>query len=209
MRRNILLLALSFIAVPAMAGGIAVSPSTATVHVGETIVLWAADYPGGLSSGYPYSATFSSDRAGVAKIHGFASGSGYLKPDPLPENGNVYVTGISPGIAHVRAAGFVADFAEVTVVPTPTVAVAPSTLTVRYGETATLTALLTGEDNAMFEWYLGHTGDYSHFLSADRVLRFHPTSPVTYVWVWAGAHSSIMRSEAVVTVIPRSRAVRH
>src|SRR5437016_4085462 len=136
MRRNIPLLLLAFIAIPAMAGGVVVSPATATVRVGETIVLYAADYPGGLSSGYPYSVNFTSDRPGVAQIHGFASGSGYLKPDPIPENGSVYVKGITPGIAHVRGVGFAADFAEVTVVEPPSVAVLPSALTVRHGETA-------------------------------------------------------------------------
>src|SRR4051794_40058705 len=78
MLRNLLSLAVLLAALPTFGGGIVVYPQTVSVRVGEVAVLHAENQPGGLSSGYPYNAEFSSDNASVAEIHGFASGSGYL-----------------------------------------------------------------------------------------------------------------------------------
>jgi hypothetical protein len=210
MLRNLVSLALLLTALPLFAGGIVVSPQTVTVRVGEVAVLHASNQPGGLSSGYPYSAEFNSDNPSVAEIHGFASGSGYLKPDPVPRNGDVFVTGLAVGTAHVRAKGFISSFATVVVEPGFAVSITPSALVVRHGETITLNAVTVNGDAATTEWYLGHTGDLTHFLSAERVLHFAPPAAASTVWLRAmTATGVVMTAEAEIYAAPRSRAVRH
>lgn len=210
MLRNVLSLTVLLAALPMFGGGIVVYPRTANVRVGEVVVLHAANEPGGLSSGYPYSAEFSSDAPSVAEIHGFASGSGYLQPYPIPRNGDIFVTGLAVGTAHVRAKGFISDFATVTVEPGFAVSITPSALVVRHGETVTLSAVMVNGNAVTTEWYLGRTGDLTHFLSAERVLHFEPPAAGSYVWLRAAtATGVIMTAEAEIFAAPRTRAVRH
>ena len=210
MLRNLLSLAVLLIALPMFGGGIVVYPQTVNVRVGEVAVLHAENQPGGLSSGYPYSAEFNSDAPSVAEIHGFASGSGYLKPDPIPRNGDIFVTGLAIGTAHVRAKGFIASFATVIVEPGFAVSITPSALVVRHGEMVTLNAVIVNGNAATTEWYLGRIGDLTHFLSAERVLRFEPPAAASFVWLRAAtATGVVMTAETEIFAAPRSRAVRH
>ena len=204
MFRNVLLL---LVALPAFAGGVTVSPATATVRVGEQIVLFAGDEPGGLSNGFPYDYTFTSDDPSIAQIHGFASGTGYLQPYPYANNGKVYVTGIAPGVAHVVAPG--QKFATITVIAAA-ITVTPTVTAVRSGDSVTLVALITGGyQNVALEWYLGQAGDLSHLLGAGPLLQFQPPSPRTYVWVRATGVATMATAEVEINVLARSRAARH
>lgn len=206
MLRNVLLL---LIALPAFAGGLVVSPSSVNIRVGEQIVLHAGDEPGGLSGGFPYDYTFQSDDPSVAEVHGFASGSGYLQPYPYPNNGNVYVTGIAPGVAHVVTHGWIAKLTTITVTEAR-ITLTPPVATVRSGDSVTMVAFITGGyQNVLLEWYLGHTGDLSHLLAAGPLLSFRPPAAKTYVWVRAIIGASITTEEVEINVMARSRAARH
>jgi hypothetical protein len=195
---------------PALAGGIAVYPTTASVRVGEQITLHAEDQPGGLSSGFPYSVTFGSDDPSIAEISGFASGKGYLQPYPYPNNGTVYVTGIAPGVAHVIVPGSTAKFATITVTGDIGVTITPVGMTVRNGDTVTLVALVNGGyTNVTLEWFLGRTGDTSHLINVGPLLRFQPQAAKTYVWVQATGAAAATTAEVEIDVLQRWRAVRH
>lgn len=192
-----------------------VSPPGSVVQVGETTVLSVTIWPGGLSSGFPYSMQFSSDNPLVADIHGFASGSGYARPDPIPNNGKIFVAGIAPGVAHVTASGFSQTIATVTVEAKELpVIVSPAAVTILSGHAATLTALVPNANGSVvFLWYLGHLNDQSHLLqvSSDPVLRFTPgTIPTTYVWVRGLSARGDTSAEATISIDqPRVRVVRH
>lgn len=211
MVRNVLSLLLLLVAIPALAGGIAVHPNAAGLRVGEQITLEAANDPGGLSSGYPYSVTFESDDPTVAEVHGYASGSGYLQPYPYPKNGMVFVTAVAPGVAHVVAHGFLGKLATITVTGDIGLTVTPPAATVRNGDTVSLVALITGGyQNVTLEWFLGRTGDTSHLLTAGPILsRYQPPTAKTYIWVRATAGTTVATAEIEINVIPRSRAARH
>lgn len=201
------------VAVPLFAGGLQVWPSEITLRVGDTAILHAENVPGGLSGGFPYSATFSSDKPSVAGVEGFASGSGYLKPDPLPRNGDVFVKALAPGVAHVRASGFLSSFATITVAPPLVVTVVNGTPVVVRGQSATLAAALSEPQNdAVFAWYVGHTGDTSRLLqsSSDPVVQLVPDGGVTNIWVNATAGRWQASAETEITVTEaRRRSARH
>lgn len=217
MIRSLCALLLFGAAATAYAGGPAIYPHEAVIHVGDTIVLMASNEPGGLSTGFPYNWSFTSDNSSVADIHGFAKGSGYLQPDPLPNNGDIFVKGIGPGVAHVGIAGFTAAYATITVETPPLpVQVDPPAVTVDRGLMVILTASVPDRLVVLFTWYLGRLGDTSHFLqsSNDPTLRFVPTSPLTtpttYVWVQAASTDAISTAEVSIHLTqPRRRLAHH
>ena len=95
MVRNVLSLLLLLVSLPAFAGGIVVTPNTASVRVGEQITLHAEDAPGGLSSGFPYDVTFTSEATfvesgticvgqGAGTLMVNTVGEGHLAPTPDP-----------------------------------------------------------------------------------------------------------------------------
>lgn len=191
-----------------------VFPSGSAVQVGESTVLSVTIWPGGLSSGFPYSMQFSSDNPLVADIHGFASGSSYVHADPIPDNGKIFVTGLAPGVAHVTASGFSQTIATVTVEAKELpVIVSPAALTILSGQTATLTALVpNATGSVVFLWYLGRMNDQSHVLqiSSDPILRLTPSNiPTTYVWVRGmSAHGDTSAEVKISVEQPRVRAMR-
>lgn|GEM_PF-2589553 len=211
MVRNVLLLLLLLVSLPAFAGGIVVTPNTVSVRVGEQITLHAEDAPGGLSSGFPYDVTFTSDDPSIAEISGYASGKGYGQPYPYPNNGTVYVTGVAPGVAHVvTRGGYYGQLATITVAGDIGVTITPVGMTVRNGDIVTLVAFVNGGyANVTLEWFLGRTGDTSHLINVGPLLRFQPSAAKTYVWVRASNARAATTAEVEIDVLQRSRAVRH
>ena len=211
MRKTIVLL-VAFTAATALAGGIQVSPSSVTMQIGDVFILNAVNAPGGLSSGFRYDVTFYSDDPTIATVTGFASGSGYAAPYPIPDNGNVYVTAISPGIAHVRAKTCCGDLATVIVRPQPVLSVQPDEVIATRGKPVTLLATMTDPVwYVTFEWFRGHIGDESRPLqtSASQLLVFMPEPGTNTVWVRASAVKWQGTAEAKVTVpVVRRRASR-
>ncbi len=196
------------------AAGPVVTPENSVLGVGDTTVLSAVNWPGGLSSGFPYSWQFESDNPQVAEIHGFASGPGYARFDPIPHNGEVFVTGVTAGVAHVRIQGFAGSWATVTVeAPQMPVVVSPSAVSILSGQTATLSAVIPDANGVTFAWYLGRLGDATHFLQASTnpILRLTPvTFPTAYVWVRALSTRGESSAEAKINIeMRRSRAARH
>jgi len=204
-------LAMFLLAAPVFAGGPEVRPLDSTIYVGQSIVLHAINAPGGLSSGYPYNFIFKSDASWVAEIHGFAKGSGYINPDPIPDNGDVFVTGVGPGTAHVLISGLEANFATVVVLQRPVLALVHDVVNVPKGTPATLSAAVTGSPGdplVTFAWYRGHINDMTQPLqvSTSPVLQFVPESATTFVWVRAASATWVASAEAEVRVFtPRRR----
>jgi hypothetical protein len=183
------------------------------MRVGETAILHAYEHPPGFSAGFPYHYDFSSDAPSVATIRGFASGSRWDRPDPLPGNGDVFVSAVAPGIAHVLTG--VSPRATITVLPPllPVEIHAQATRVLR-GEQLVLTAVVPGYGQTpLFYWYRGRIGDYAHPAQASLqpTLTFIGGDPgVTYIWVQAFAGAVVSSAEIGIEVVqPRMRAARH
>jgi hypothetical protein len=211
MRKMIVLLVALTATTVFAAGGLQVSPASVTLNVGDSAILTATDAPGGFSSGFAYNVTFHSDAPDVADISGFASGSGYFKPDPIPHNGEIYVLAIGPGIAHVHV-GCCYELATVIVKPTPVLAVQPDDVTVARGKQVTLVASVTDALSPVaYQWFRGHTGDESKLLqlSSSPILTFAPDPGTNAVWLRAMSGTWQSTAEVKVTVMPvRRRAAR-
>lgn len=196
------------IATAAFAGGIAVYPHALTLRVGQSAVLHAENDPGGLSSGLPYSVKFTSDKRSVAEVTGFASGTGYLQPDPIPLNGNVYVRAIAPGIAHVTSADCCGQLATITVLPQPVLRIEPAALTVVQGQPAVFVAFISdAPPNVVYCWYAGFSAQTMQLVqqSIDPTLRFTPDPRLTVVSLRAVAPGWTGLAEARITVVPGRR----
>jgi hypothetical protein len=198
-----------------MAGqaGPVVSPKEVTMHAGETTMLAGSQHPGGLSCGFPYHYEFFSDMPSVATVRGFASGPSVCQPpDPVPDNGVVYVTAVAPGVAHVRAEGCCGDLSTITVLPRITVEIYAAATRVLVGQPVVITALTSGYDQTpVFAWYRGRIGDFSRPIrqSADPRLTFVGSEPgVSYIWVQAFEGSLTSSAEIGVELFiqPRRRA---
>ena len=215
--RTIVLILLTSVVAPPLAGqaGPVVSPSALTVRVGENAILHAYQHPGGLSAGYPYRYQFSSDAPSVATIHGFLSGSAVGRLDPFPENGDVFVTAVKPGLAHVRESTFPLALATITVLPQLLpVELHAEAMRVLSGQKVLLTAVIPGYDQtALFYWYRGRIGDMTHPVQAstDPRLIFIGIDPgLSYIWVQALAGSVASSDEIGIEIIqPRRRAAHH
>jgi hypothetical protein len=214
--RTLVLVLLSSAAALPLAGqaGPVVSPKELTMHVGDAAVLHGYQHPGGLSDGFPYHYDFFSDAPMVAVIRGFASGSSYTHADPLPENGDVFVSALGPGVAHVRTGGFPSALSAITVLPRILpVEIRAEATRVLSGQQIVLTAVVPGYDQApTFSWYRGRIGDVSHPIrtSSDPRLMFTiADAGISYIWVQALAGSFASSDEIGIEVIqPRRRAVR-
>ncbi|HEV7425978.1 MAG TPA: hypothetical protein VGQ46_06385 [Thermoanaerobaculia bacterium] len=210
---GILLTAMMATQLAAQAGPV-VSPREVTIRVGETATLTGYQHPGGLSAGFPYHFEFWSDTPSVAAVHGFASGQSTTHPDPIPDNGVIYVSGVAPGVAHVRLDGYAPDLSTITVLPRllPVEIRADATRALN-GQQVSLTAVVPGYgQTAMFSWYLGRIGDFAHPIraSTDPHLVFTVTGAGTvHVWVQALAGSVASSDEITIDIIqPRRRAAR-
>jgi hypothetical protein len=196
--------------------GPAVSPNEVTMRAGETVVLHGWQHPGGFSCGFPYHYEFFSDIPAVATVRGFASGPSVCKPpDPVPDNGVVYVTAVAPGVAHVRVDGCCGDLSTITVLPRIAVEIHADVMRVSVGQPVVVTALVTGYDQApVFGWYRGRIGDFSRPIrqSGDPRLTFIGGEPgVSYIWVQAFAGSVTSSAEVGIEILiqPRRRAAQH
>jgi len=192
--------------------GPAVSPNEITLRAGDTAILKGYQHPGGLSCGFPYHYEFFSDAPAVAAVHGLASGSSVCHPD---DNGDVYVTAVSPGIAHVRVAACCGDLSTITVLPQLLpVEIRADAVRVLAGQQIVLTAVVPGYEGApWFSWYRGRLGDSSHPIrtSFDPHLAINVTDAgMSYIWVYAFAGPRASSDEIAIEIIqPRRRAAGH
>jgi hypothetical protein len=192
--------------------GPAVSPREVTIRVGDTAILSGYQHPGGLSQGFPYHYDFSSDAPPVATVRGFASGQSITRPDPLQDNGVIYVVAMAPGIAHIRTGGYPLDLSTITVLPQILpVEIRTSATRALSGQQVMLTAVIPGyEQTAIFSWYLGRIGDFAHPIRAS--FDSHLTLTVSgvgveHVWVQALAGSVASSDEISIDIVqPRRRA---
>ena len=216
MRRFALILLTAAAALP-LAGqaGPVVSPAVLTMRVGEHALLHGYQHPGGLSGGFPYHYDFSSDAPAVAPVQGVAAGSSFSHPDPNPENGNVYVSAVAAGVAHVRAGQYPPiDLATITVLPQilPVEIHAAATRVLR-GYPIELTAVVPGYDQtATFSWYRGRIGDISRLIRASSDPHLALTGSdlgISYIWVQALAGSAASSDEIGFEVIEGRRHASH
>lgn len=121
--------------VPMPVGSVVVSPSTASVTAGSTVVLSATmrDTSGAIATGR--AVTWTSSDATIASVFGAG-----------------VVTGVSPGTATITATSEgKSGHAVVTVLPVPVafVTLAPTSVTLNPGQTATLTATTKSADGTV------------------------------------------------------------
>jgi hypothetical protein len=194
--------------------GPAVSPKELTMHVGDAAVLAGYQHAGGLSCGFPYHYEFFADVPSVATVRGFASGSSTCHPDPLPDNGVVYVVAVAPGIAHVRTGDYRLDLSTITVLPQILpVEIRAETTRVLSGQQVSLTAVVPGyEQTPVFAWYRGRLGDLTRPIRTSSDPHLTVTvigAGVSYIWVQALAGAFASSDEIGIEIVqPRRRATR-
>jgi len=195
--------------------GPVVSPKEPTIRAGDSALLLGYQHPGGFSGGYPYHYEFVSDAPGIATVHGFASGSSFTQRDEIPGNGDVHVTAISAGVAHIRANGFISDLATITILPQILpVEIHAEASRVLSGQQIRLTAVVPGYDEtATFSWYRGRIGDTTRAIRASsdpHLSLIGSDAGISYIWVQALAGSKASASEISIEVVqPRRRAAAH
>lgn len=216
MRVMLVTLLAAAVALPlAAAAGPVVSPAEITLHVGEAAILTGYQNAGGLSQGFPYHYDFLSDLPAVAAVRGFASGKATTYPDPIPHNGEIFVTALQAGVAHVRIRDYPLDLATITVLPQiGLVEIHAATAVVTPGQPVVLTAVVRGYDQqATFEWYRGRTDDTTCRIQAstDPQVSFVAQHPTEYVWVRASAGPFTGSAEIRLAAAPpgRRRAAKH
>jgi len=214
--RTLIVMLLAVVVAPPLAGqaGPVVSPKEITMHAGDAAVLGGYQHAGGLSCGFPYHYQFFSDMPSVATVRGFASGSSTCNPDPLPDNGVVYVVAVAPGVAHLRTGGYPVDLSTIIVLPQILpVEIHAEALRVLSGQQVSLTAIVPGYDQAaMFSWYRGRIGDTTRPIRTSSDPRLTTTlteAGVSYIWVQALAGSFASSDEIGIEIVqPRRRASR-
>ncbi|HYM62886.1 MAG TPA: hypothetical protein VEZ11_18515, partial [Thermoanaerobaculia bacterium] len=189
-------------------------PSELTICTGASAILHAYQVPG-FSVGFPYRYVFDSDAPEIAEIHGFASGQSVVDPGQGSENGNVFVTGRKPGIAHVHETIFNLTLSTITVLPPiqPIEVHADKTFLMK-GQQVVLTASVPGYNQQVtYLWYRGRNMDAEHLIqtSSDPNLLFIATSLGTsYISVQASACAVTSSAEIAIEVVePRKHAARH
>ena len=149
--------------------------------------------------------TFSSDNPAIATGRVGVDGT-------APQDFDI--TGVSPGVAHIRQDGTNFSYVTVTVDcgrETPAIAANP-VVQAEVGHVVWLTIVTEYQNRSTFRWYLGKIGDTSHPL--DRSSFDAPFVPDSYGthYIWAQAATLCSTSEVqfrVETFLPRKRAVSH
>lgn len=149
--------------------------------------------------------TFSSDNPAIA--------TGRVGLDSTSAPQDFDITGVSPGVAHIRQDGTNFSYVTVTVDcgrETPAIAAAP-VIQAAAGRVVWLTIVTEHQNRSTFRWYLGKIGDTSHPLDRNSFdAPYIPASSGThYIWAEAATLCSTSQVQFRVDVLSRQRAVSH
>ncbi|HXH39478.1 MAG TPA: hypothetical protein VNN08_12685 [Thermoanaerobaculia bacterium] len=179
--------------------------SDVTVRSGEEIIVPVAAGWSGLDPTWTqYHFEFFSGDESVALVEGVLQ-----SPDT---HGTISITGVGPGDTSVRLGpNSIWPWLRIHVVcgPEPAVIAVNPAITAREGQAVSIQAITPVASRAVFLWYSGRIGDFSHPITdggAGPQLRLKTeTAGTSYVWVLARTPCSESMAEFRIDVVPLRR----